>query len=141
MPDIVRISELTAAAALDGTEVVPVVQDGTTVRTTAQAIADLGGGSGSTAFAYGAITEAGVVEFGVGIASAVRNGPGDYNVTLSGSFPELTSVVVGSLRFASDPCSIELTMSGLNTVNVQITLAADGSFFDAQFNLMVMTAA
>lgn len=36
-----KISELTAAATLDGTELVPVVQDGETVQTTAQDIADL----------------------------------------------------------------------------------------------------
>ncbi len=42
-----KISELTAAATLDGTELVPVVQDGETVRTTAQDIADLGGGGAS----------------------------------------------------------------------------------------------
>lgn len=36
-----KISELAAAAALDGTELVPVVQDGDTVQTTAQDIADL----------------------------------------------------------------------------------------------------
>lgn len=40
-----KISELTAAATLDGTELVPVVQDGETVRTTTQGIADLGGAS------------------------------------------------------------------------------------------------
>jgi hypothetical protein len=39
-----KISELTAAAALDGTELVPIVQGGETVRTTAQDIADLSGG-------------------------------------------------------------------------------------------------
>lgn len=42
-----KISELTAAAVLDGTELVPVVQDGETVRTTTQDIADLGGGGGA----------------------------------------------------------------------------------------------
>lgn len=41
-----KISELDAAAALTGAEIVPVVQGGDTVRTTAQAIADLGGGGG-----------------------------------------------------------------------------------------------
>jgi hypothetical protein len=40
----VKISELSAAATLDGTEEVPIVQSSSTVRTTAQAIADLGGG-------------------------------------------------------------------------------------------------
>lgn len=40
----IAISALPAASALDGTELVPVVQSGATVRTTTQEIADLGGG-------------------------------------------------------------------------------------------------
>jgi hypothetical protein len=39
-----KISQLTASDALDGTELVPVVQDSVTKRTTTRAIADLGGG-------------------------------------------------------------------------------------------------
>jgi hypothetical protein len=39
-----KISQLTAAAALTGTELLPIVQGGETVQTTAQDIADLGGG-------------------------------------------------------------------------------------------------
>jgi hypothetical protein len=39
-----KISQLTAAAALTGTEIVPIVQGGVTVQTTAQDVADLGGG-------------------------------------------------------------------------------------------------
>lgn len=42
----VKISELGSAEPLDGTEVVPIVQDGTTVKVTTQDIADLGGGGG-----------------------------------------------------------------------------------------------
>jgi hypothetical protein len=38
-----KISQLTAAATLTGTELLPIVQDGVTVQTTAQDIADLGG--------------------------------------------------------------------------------------------------
>ena len=47
-----RISELTSASALAGTEVLPVVQGGTTKKVTAQAIADLasGGGGGAAGF-------------------------------------------------------------------------------------------
>lgn len=41
MPEIVKISELSAAVTLDGTELVPVVQDGVTVRTTIDDIAAL----------------------------------------------------------------------------------------------------
>lgn len=42
----VKISELTAGGALSGSEFVPIVQNGATVKTTTQAIADLGGGGG-----------------------------------------------------------------------------------------------
>lgn len=41
-----KISELDPAAALTGAELVEVVQDGVNVQTTAQDIADLGGGGG-----------------------------------------------------------------------------------------------
>lgn len=44
----VKISELTTGSALGGTEYVPIVQNGVTVKTTAQAIANLGGGGGGT---------------------------------------------------------------------------------------------
>lgn len=43
-----KISELTAAAALTGTEVLPIVQSGATVKATAQAIANLGWGKVGT---------------------------------------------------------------------------------------------
>jgi hypothetical protein len=39
-----KISQLTAAAPLTGTEILPIVQGGSTVQATAQDIADLGGG-------------------------------------------------------------------------------------------------
>jgi hypothetical protein len=41
MPDLVKISELSAAAALTGTEIAPIVQDGATVRATLRNIAAL----------------------------------------------------------------------------------------------------
>lgn len=45
----VKISALPAAGSLTGTEVVPLVQSGTTARTTAQAIANLSAGGANTA--------------------------------------------------------------------------------------------
>lgn len=45
-----RISDLTAGATLAGTELIPVVQAGVTVRVTAQAIADLAGAAGTGMF-------------------------------------------------------------------------------------------
>jgi len=47
----IKISELTSGSALSGTEVVPIVQSGATVKVTTQDIADLGGGA-----AWGDIT-------------------------------------------------------------------------------------
>ena len=40
----IKISELTSASTLTGTEIIPLVQSGSTVKTTAQDIADLAGG-------------------------------------------------------------------------------------------------
>ena len=46
----VKISELGSAATLTGTEILPIVQSGSTLQTTVQDIADLaGGGGGGTA--------------------------------------------------------------------------------------------
>lgn len=42
----IKISELTNGSTLDGSEYIPIVQNGATVKTTAQAIANLGGGGG-----------------------------------------------------------------------------------------------
>lgn len=44
----VKISNLTAGTTLDGTELVPIVQGGTTVKMTTQDIADLSGGAASS---------------------------------------------------------------------------------------------
>jgi hypothetical protein len=44
----IKISQLSSGTTLDGTEVVPIVQGGATVKVTTQDIADLGGGGGVT---------------------------------------------------------------------------------------------
>jgi hypothetical protein len=46
----VKISQLTSASTLTGTEVIPLVQSGSTVKTTAQDIADLAGGVSYTSY-------------------------------------------------------------------------------------------
>lgn len=51
----VKISDLTPSAALTGTEEVPVVQSGSTVKTTVQDIADLAGGGSAPYQSYVAI--------------------------------------------------------------------------------------
>lgn len=48
----VKISQLNNGATLGGTEYVPIVQNGVTVKTTAQAIANLGGGGGGGAVSF-----------------------------------------------------------------------------------------
>lgn len=57
----VKISEMTAADALDGSELVEVTQGGSTRRTTAQAIANLGGGGGGGGSLIDSAGHAGVV--------------------------------------------------------------------------------
>ena len=71
-----KIDELDAAAALDGTEIVPMVQGGTTVRATAQTVADLAvaGGAGTVTHTAGALTANAVV---------VGNTAGDIKVLAS----------------------------------------------------------
>jgi hypothetical protein len=46
----VKISELTSASTLTGTEIIPLVQSGSTVKTTAQDIADLASGVSYTSY-------------------------------------------------------------------------------------------
>jgi len=98
-----KISELTAAATLDGTELVPVVQDGETVRTTTQDIADLGGAS---YLKYVAL----LTQTGTGAPTAIvlentlggtvvwtRSEVGVYAGTLSGVFTEnKTAIFLGA---------------------------------------------
>ena len=49
----VKISELGSAAALTGAEALPIVQNGSTLQTTVQDIADLAGGGGGGTVNYG----------------------------------------------------------------------------------------
>lgn len=51
-----RISELPLAASIDGTEKIEIVQGGVSKRTTAQDIADLGGGGGAVTLDSGTYT-------------------------------------------------------------------------------------
>ena len=98
-----KISELTAAATLDGTELVPVVQDGETVRTTTQDIADLGGASYLKYVAL--LTQTGtdaptaiVLENTLGGTVVwTRSEAGVYAGTLSGVFTEnKTAIFLGA---------------------------------------------
>lgn len=91
MPDK-KISELSAAGALSGTELVEVVKGGINVQTTTQDIADLGGG-------------------GTTIPFGVTSGSGTYTVTMS---PVVSSYVNGSQYIVR----IGTTSSGVVTIDM-----------------------
>ena len=91
----VKISDLDVAAALDGTELVELEQDGTSVKCTTQDIADLGGG-GSYLKYVALLTQIGpdapkeiVLENTLGGTVVwTRDGKGAYLGTLVGAFTE-----------------------------------------------------
>lgn len=70
-----KISELPAAGTLDGTEEIPGVQGGDTVKMTTQAIADLGGG-GDTVIVYGALLSQESAD--APVATPVNSAAGNY---------------------------------------------------------------
>lgn len=90
-----KISAMPAASALTGAELVPIVQSGDNKRTTAQDIADLGGGGSAAYMVYTALlTQAGT---DAPVATVLQNtlggtlvwtraGAGDYTGTLAGIF-------------------------------------------------------
>lgn len=84
-----KISQLASAVALVGTEEVPVVQDGATVKTTVQDIANLAGGGASTLeiLSDGTVTlNASSVRYSTG--GIVRTVSGNQSVQIA-TFPEL----------------------------------------------------
>src|SRR5262245_17696135 len=114
MPDL-KISELPAAGALTGAELVPAVQGGTTVQTTAQAIADLGsggGGSGLTKMAMAVINNVGdfIVPEHPGVDSVVVLGTGEYQIVFTANYFGSSAVAVSCGMIENTPkVSWELT--------------------------------
>lgn len=102
-----KISQLTAAAPLTGTEIVPLVQSGQTVSATAQDIADLGGGGAAYTTYVAVVTQSGtsapveetVFENTLGGPSPVwgRTSPGNFNIQHP-SFLVSKTYVIGSFR-------------------------------------------
>jgi len=100
----VKISDLDVAAALDGTELVELEQDGTSVKCTTQDIADLGGG-GSYLKYVALVSQTGtdapkeiVLENTLGGTVVwARSDVGDYKATLSGVFTENKTVIFNNL--------------------------------------------
>lgn len=137
----IKISELDAAAALDGTEEIPIVQDGETVKTTAQDIADLGGG-GSSYLKYVALLSQSGTDAPVatvlentlgGTVVWTRNDAGDYTGTLAGAFTvnkTTVNVSIASSYFAY----VLLSASTVDALSLYSTQAADGSGIDDAFD-------
>ena len=129
-----KISELTAAGALTGAELVPVVQGGETVQTTAQDIADLGGGGGASYLVYVALLSqsgtdapvATVLENTLGGAVVwTREGGGEYVGTLASAFTE------NKTWFQYPNTSINMQSQGMqwlseNTVGLNYNTDYDG---------------
>jgi hypothetical protein len=103
----VKISELPAAGALAGTEPVPVVQGGATVRTTASAIAALAGG---TTLASGTWTP-----------TCTLGSNAEACTGVAGIYLRVGSVVSWSARFNADS-------TGSSTFAVSISLPVASNF-------------
>jgi hypothetical protein len=90
----VKISQLSAASTLTGTEIVPVVQSSTTVRTTAQAIANLAPSTGVPNSWTGSSASqfAGTASFASTVRGSIFTGA---NIAASASFATTASYVLG----------------------------------------------
>lgn len=119
-----KISEMTAASALTGTEVVPVLQSSTNKRTTAQGIANLGvtGRASTTVASAGAATlntPAGKVTSEALIAAT------SYTLTLTNSTISATSIVtVTATNSANLPVTISTITEGSGSVVIVLGMAA-----------------
>ncbi len=99
-----KISELPAAATLDGSELVELVQSGSNVKATAQDIADLGGGGGTTIAWAQWIYNAGDPSFiGNGIITSIEqvihNSSTDLEITFASGFANAAWCAVISVDF------------------------------------------
>lgn len=103
-----KISQLQTVSELDGTEVLPIVQGGTTKKVTAQSIADLGGGGG------GSITPIEIVADGT-VASSNQNitfATSAVITTQSGN-QTVTPVTYPQIYMGNQATATTITISGL----------------------------
>lgn len=123
-----KISELTAAATLDGTELVEVVQSGANVQTTTQEIADLGGGGGASYLKYVALLSQSGTD--APVATVLENtlggtvvwgyaSVGNYTATLSNAFTDNKTAVLlsgnGGLLGSSINSTSQITIQSYNS--------------------------
>ena len=142
MPDIVRISQLPAAAALDGTELVAIVQDDTTVQTTAQAIANLGGG-GSLKMAFACFDDGATLLPGsqnVNGITIIGTGVRDIDFTDAGFASRPSILVTHSANDGSfaDGAFVEIVSSSTTGCRVQIVGQDGSTLLDEGFNFMAV---
>lgn len=117
----VKISQLSAASTLTGTEIVPVVQSSTTVRTTAQAIANLAPSAGVPNSWTGSSASqfAGTASFASTVRGSIFTGA---NIAASASFATTASYVLGGGGGAAFPYTGSARITGSLTVTGDITI-------------------
>lgn len=108
MADI-KISELSSAVSLDGTELVPLVQSGGTVSATAQDIADLASGGGSYTELTGTLT-AGSTSLTLSDASITTSSTIDYYTSVFGVNPTNVVVATGSVTLTFEEQGSDLSV-------------------------------
>ncbi len=91
----VKISDMSAAASLTGSEIVPIVQSGANYTATAQQIADLGGGGGYTELT-GTLT-AGNTSITLSDASITTSSTIDIYTSVYGVNPTAATDATGSV--------------------------------------------
>lgn len=105
----VKISELPAGTTLDGTEIIPAVQDGDTVGVTAQEIANLAGGGGGYTEITGTLT-AGNTSLVLQDAAITTAATYDYYTSVYGVNPVAVVATTGSmtLTFEAQQTNIDV---------------------------------
>ena len=123
-----KISQLQTVSELDGTEVLPIVQSGTTKKVTAQSIADLGGGGG------GSIAPIEIVANGT-VASSNQNITYSTSavITTQSGNQTVTPVTYPQVYMGNQATATSITISGLplgalmisNAPNLQTVTLSD----------------
>jgi len=132
----VKISELAAAGALTGTELVPVVQGGATKKATAQAIADLGGGLSNP------MTSAGDMIIGGTSGTPQRLAPGSEGQVLkmvSGA-PSWAAEGGGASVTTAIPIAVSDESTALTTGTAKVTFRMPFAFTLTGVRASVTTA-
>lgn len=149
----VKISQLNNGATLGGTEYVPLVQNGVTVKTTTQAIANLGGGGGGGSVSFTEVKKFEEEDIGAsewtstdGQTTMTVNG-GTYTA-VAGEYVEVNSTnqlrmsfpIPGSFYGFGIKCSIDSNFTPVNTNNwysASTILAQELGGEQADFGLII----